>query len=171
MKTIAAFFALLLLAAAAHAADAAVVSTPITEISVGRTVDVPGPGGSTVTYGVPVPGPGQRVEWVEETYKDMEPRLETVREEPRTRIVGRPFNVVKSKTVSDAHIVKVASRSRRTQRLVRGAVRREQEYTRREVLQVKEEYMHPIQETVYREVEKVRRVPALVTDPNVLICD
>jgi hypothetical protein len=172
MKTIALTIALLFTAVAANAADACapVVSTPVCEvpgatgeITVGKTVEVPGPGGTTVTYGVPVPGPGERVEWVEETYTDMEDRLETVGEELRTRVVPKKFEVVHTKTVTDTHIVKVASRTGRSQRLVRGKINREKEYTRRETLNVKEDYMHPIQEVVRHEVQKVRRVPALVT--------
>ncbi len=185
MKTTAlllAFALAVLASSSASAADdcAPVVSTPVCadpalagagSVAVGRTVTVPGPANTTVTYGVPVPGPGQRVEWVEETYTDTELRLETVREEPRTRTVSKPFNVVHTKTVRDAHIVKVPSRSRRATRLVRGKIDRQKEYTRREMLRVQEDYMHPIQEPVAHEVTRVRRVPALVKDPNVLVCD
>ena len=146
-------------APAAHTCDASsgVVS--------GGTVTVPGPEGSTVTYGVPTPGPGQKLEWVEESYKDLEPRVETV-QEVRTRMTPKKYNVVKTKTVTDTKIIKVKSRSGRQPRLARTKSLREKEYLKKETIMEEEEYLHPVQQTVLYEVDKIRRIPALVEKKN-----
>lgn len=135
----------------------------------GGTVTVPGPENTTVTYAVPTPGPGQKLEWVDETYKDLEPRIETV-QEVRTHMVPKKYNVVKKKIVTDTKIYKVQPASGRKPRLARGKQLREKEYLKKETIMEEEEYLQPVNQTVLYEVDKVRRIPALVEDKN-KVCD
>lgn len=128
-----------------------------------QTVAVPGPNNTTVVYVVPTAGPGQKVEWVDETYKDLQPRVETVHE-PRTRVVPKKYDVVHKKTVSDHKFERIIPENSRGPRLARTVKRVEKEYLKKETFMEEEEYLHPVRETVYYEVEKVRKVPALISD-------
>lgn len=128
-----------------------------------RTVTVPGPNKTTEIFVVPVAGPGQKVEWVNETYKDLEPKIETVFE-PRKRMVPKKYDVVHKKIVTDTKIDKVQPVNARQPRLARGKTLREKEYLKKETFMEEEDYLHPVKETVYYEVEKLRKVPALISE-------
>ncbi len=130
-----------------------------------KTVTVPGPNKTTEIFVVPVAGPGQKVEWVEETYKDLEPKVETVHE-LRTRVVPKKYDVVHKKIVTDTKIDKVQPVNARQPRLARGKTLRQKEYLKKETFMEEEDYLHPVKETVYYEVEKLRKVPALISEVN-----
>lgn len=129
-----------------------------------KTVTVPGPNNTTETFVVPTAGPGQRVEWFDEVYKDIQPRVETVHEE-RTRLAPKQYNVVHKKNVTETRIAKVQPANARQPRLARGKSIIEKEYLKKETFMEEETYLHPLKATVLYEVDKVRKVPALVDAP------
>ena len=131
-----------------------------------QTVTVPGPNNTTETFVVPTAGPGQKVEWVQETYKDLQPRVETVHEQ-RTRMVPKKYDVVHTKKVSEHKYERIVPTNTRSPRLARTPKRVEKEYLKKETFMEEEEYLHPVKETVYYEVDKVRSVPALISDAPV----
>ncbi|MDR1535987.1 MAG: hypothetical protein LBU64_12990 [Planctomycetota bacterium] len=110
----------------------------------------------------------------EECYVVNEKRVEMI-DEVRTRAAVRQVPVVKTKQVSEAKIVKVASPSGRATRLARGVSRsvvpykttEPEEYTETYLAKVRNEYTEPVLKTrkVARTVDEVKYVTRRVRVP------
>jgi hypothetical protein len=115
----------------------------------------------TVTETVAVPARRRVVE--EECYVVEEKRTELI-DEVRTREAERRVPALRTRQVSEAKIVKVASGAGRATRLARGVSRKVEVYKTTEVEKFTETYIAKVPNTYTVPVIKSRKVPKMVDD-------